>query len=181
MRAMTRDDADSRKVRLTKRVLREALVELLQDRDIARVTVTSVCALADVHRSTFYAHYETIFDLLDDVEKDYLEHVPYLVLGESRAVAREEFRGYLRYVADNRAVFRALLANGRMQDRVIDASLARMAEISPMEPAEYEATVRYATAGTFSLIDWWVRLGCQDADSMADTLLDITERMSGEY
>lgn len=42
----------------------EALLELLEKKDFAYITVKEICEKAGVNRSTFYLHYETIGDLL---------------------------------------------------------------------------------------------------------------------
>ena len=42
----------------------EALITLLEKKELAYITVSEICKEAGVNRSTFYLHYETIQDLL---------------------------------------------------------------------------------------------------------------------
>jgi AcrR family transcriptional regulator len=60
-----------RRVRRTKKLLREALVSLILERGWDEVTVQDVCARADVGRSTFYVHFadkeEALFSGFDDL------------------------------------------------------------------------------------------------------------------
>ena len=44
----------------------EAFLALLEKKDFAYITVKEICAAAGVNRSTFYLHYETIYDLLSE-------------------------------------------------------------------------------------------------------------------
>ena len=44
----------------------EALLELLEKKDFAFLSVKEICQKAGVSRSTFYLHYETIDDLLEE-------------------------------------------------------------------------------------------------------------------
>ena len=37
-----------------------SFVSLLQDKELRDITVTDICKLADIERSTFYAHYEDV-------------------------------------------------------------------------------------------------------------------------
>lgn len=60
---------DRRSVR-TKKALKNALIELLQKKEINSITVTDLSELADVGRGTFYLHYQNPFDLLDHLEDD---------------------------------------------------------------------------------------------------------------
>ena len=48
----------------------EALVTLLTQKDIEYITVKEICEKAGFNRSTFYLHYDTINDLLNET----LEH-----------------------------------------------------------------------------------------------------------
>jgi len=57
------DDSD-RRVRKTRRQLRDALVALILEKGWDTVTVQDVCAKADVGRSTFYVHFADKEDLL---------------------------------------------------------------------------------------------------------------------
>ncbi len=44
----------------------EALIECLEKKDFEYITVKEICEKAGVNRSTFYLHYETIADLLNE-------------------------------------------------------------------------------------------------------------------
>lgn len=44
----------------------EALIALLAKKELEYITVKEICAKAGVHRSTFYLHYETMGDLLEE-------------------------------------------------------------------------------------------------------------------
>ena len=72
---MTRKN-ENRRVRMTKRLMKDALLELLGEKDLANISVTAICETADVHRSTFYNYYTDPADLLRDIEQDYLDMIP---------------------------------------------------------------------------------------------------------
>lgn len=44
----------------------EAFLGLLDEKEFQYITVKEICQRAGVHRSTFYLHYETVSDLLDE-------------------------------------------------------------------------------------------------------------------
>ncbi len=54
------------RVRRTHKLLWEALMSLLAERDFESITVTAICERAMVHRTTFYKHYEDKYALLSD-------------------------------------------------------------------------------------------------------------------
>ena len=57
----------------------QAFLELLEKKDFAYITVKEICHEADVNRSTFYLHYETLDDLLkvsvEYMNRHFLEHM----------------------------------------------------------------------------------------------------------
>ena len=46
--------------------MNEALISLLEKKDLEFTTVKEICETAGVNRSTFYLHYETISDLMNE-------------------------------------------------------------------------------------------------------------------
>lgn len=51
-------------------VLKDSLLTLLKEKQISAITVKELCELADINRSTFYAHYSDQFDLLNQIENE---------------------------------------------------------------------------------------------------------------
>ena len=65
-----------RRTRLTKSLIRRAFTDLLAEKSLQRITVREVCQRAGVNRSTFYAHYTDLYDLLTRIEEEMLEDFP---------------------------------------------------------------------------------------------------------
>lgn len=63
---------EDRRIAMTKRLLKAALIELLKEQDIYHISIRELCERADVNRTTFYKYYGSQFDLLTDMEKDML-------------------------------------------------------------------------------------------------------------
>ncbi len=63
---------EDRRVTMTKRMLKDALTEMLRSEDIYHVSIRELCQRADVNRTTFYKYYGNQFDLLADMENDLL-------------------------------------------------------------------------------------------------------------
>ncbi|KRO10909.1 TetR/AcrR family transcriptional regulator [Lactiplantibacillus xiangfangensis] len=55
---------------MTKRLIQDSLIQLLQEQSIDEITVTAVCKAADINRGTFYAHYEDVKDCMNRMEQD---------------------------------------------------------------------------------------------------------------
>lgn len=66
-------DSDVR-VRHTKERVRKALFQLLSQKSFLKITVTEICQIAEINRTTFYKHYLDMHDLLEKTEEDILKH-----------------------------------------------------------------------------------------------------------
>lgn len=56
-----------RKRAYSQKVLKEALLKLLVDQPLSKITVQKLCETADVNRTTFYSNFEDIFALYRQV------------------------------------------------------------------------------------------------------------------
>ncbi|MCL1975558.1 MAG: TetR family transcriptional regulator C-terminal domain-containing protein [Firmicutes bacterium] len=64
-----------RRIRYTKKVLKESLLELMAVKSIGKIQIKEICDLADVNRGTFYNHYNDQFDLLRQVQDEFASEV----------------------------------------------------------------------------------------------------------
>jgi AcrR family transcriptional regulator len=69
---MTSEKLDRRK-RYTRMVLKKSFMQLLKEKALSSITVKEICEIADVNRSTFYAHYTDQYALLKQIEDELIE------------------------------------------------------------------------------------------------------------
>ena len=73
-----------RRIRKTKQTIQEAFFDLLEESSAEHITVSQLCARANINRNTFYYHYGAVLDLLNeiidnfaqDMEAIYQEDIP---------------------------------------------------------------------------------------------------------
>lgn len=63
---------DNQRVMITKLLLKDALLRLLETNHISKISVRELCQEAEINRSTFYRHYETTHDVLLEVTRDFI-------------------------------------------------------------------------------------------------------------
>lgn len=68
---MTKRKTDRRTL-ITKDMIKDALLELLQNISYEKITVTALCKQAEITRATFYLHYGNIDDVLNELLDDAL-------------------------------------------------------------------------------------------------------------
>ena len=101
----------------TARRMDEALIELLEKKDLEYITVKEICEKAGVNRSTFYLHYESVSDLVDEtaemINNRFISYFPQnkdevlsKISSRNREkmvfVRREYLLPYLGFIKDNK-------------------------------------------------------------------------------
>ncbi len=66
---MSVNENDSR-VRRTKKLIRQGLVELAKTKSISKITVKELTDCVDINRGTFYLHYKDVYDLVESIENE---------------------------------------------------------------------------------------------------------------
>lgn len=105
--------------------MNEALMSLLEKKDFEYITVSEICKLAKVNRSTFYLHYENIYDLLGETTRNLLDgFLEYFSIDtktmsmnfydkelfELNFITNEYLNPYLLYIKENSRVFSTAVA-----------------------------------------------------------------------
>ena len=74
---------ENQRVKLSKIMLKNALVELLETKPINKITVYELCRSAEINRSTFYKYYGEPQDILNEIVNELLEKTAIIVKNEN--------------------------------------------------------------------------------------------------
>jgi len=112
------------RVTRTRKMLRDALVALLEEKSYDRITIADITDRATVNRKTFYLHYETKDHLLQSVTDGILDEL----FGEAKAaqpidLSIDEMQSYIAgrifaYVKKHRTFFEVMFERKAMTDFV---------------------------------------------------------------
>ena len=101
---------ENRRIQMTKKLLKESVFELMEQKPLNKITIKEICENADVNRTTFYKYYGDQYMLVKDAEDELLkktsEFLKSLSSDEEKTKLLEEF---LTYVRNNGDTFRILL------------------------------------------------------------------------
>lgn len=177
----------------------EALIALLEMKDLEYITVKEICEKAGVNRSTFYLHYETIDDLVNEamesvnkrflsyftqITDDFFDKVNGKELKDLVLITQDYLQPYLQFINDNKKVYRAAFRNPNdMQANVRYGNLKRTILEPILKKFGVPDTFRqyyivYYIEGTIAIIKEWLKNDCSDPVETIATIIEECVRPS---
>ena len=92
---MEEQKKEDRRVRRTKKMLTQALTQLMQEKQIKEITVKELTDLADMNRGTFYLYYRDVYDMLEKLEDSMFEALDSIAALHETDAARQETKPIL--------------------------------------------------------------------------------------
>ncbi|MED3729534.1 TetR/AcrR family transcriptional regulator [Priestia filamentosa] len=189
-----RDSNRDLRVMRTKESIRDALVELIEEKGFKAITVKDITTRANINRGTFYAHYQDKFDLMTKCQEEIMSEM--LRIGkEYFPQAIEELRTstltskpftftvlMFEYLNDNSRFMKAIL--GPKGDFSFQTELKKFMwntlfehEMVKQEnlcvPEEY--LISYVSSAHIGVIQQWLNSGGKESpEEMAQILSTIT-------
>lgn len=66
----------------SRRLMCDAMLELMSEKPLAKITVTDIVKRADVNRGTFYLHYSSVNDIIDEMQDSLIAQMDQYFLDE---------------------------------------------------------------------------------------------------
>ena len=103
-------ESTDRRIRKTLTTLKSSLLVLLSKKKLAEVTVSELCETADINRTTFYAHYQTVRDLYEEIEKDELEELKKIMEPDSSHTYNDLYAAIVEHIYNNQLLYKTLFS-----------------------------------------------------------------------
>lgn len=145
------------RVRRTRALLRQALVELIENRGFDRITVGALTSTAMVSRAAFYRNYRDKYQLVEQIFDEAMAEMTTGDPGDTRS-PEQRWTGFLNHIDAYHRLYGALLGrNGSawFSDRMRSALAAMSSEHLPGQNAD--SLVSSVIAAIFiQSITWWL-------------------------
>jgi AcrR family transcriptional regulator len=169
------------RVKYTKQILKETLVSLLGQKPLNKITVKELCSVAEVNRATFYSHYTDLYDLMDQVKKEFTDkichHIETVVILRDEDT-RAEFVEFLRLLKENIRLYKVLLEeNGRdsLRNRTWHMALDCYRSQGKLPDVKSELKFINRASGDSAMIEAWIRRDAPIPENdMADLIHDLS-------
>lgn len=170
---------EGRRVRMTKMLLKQSLIDLMRQKSIHEISIKDICAGADINRSTFYRHYNTQYELYDEILEDITNDIGdiYTSCGGENYSTQLFLSEVLKYIESRRETFLVILSGNsnvsmgetfnRFTNRFIDTENESDLKVY---------IIQFIAAGMTSFI--WTWLNKENRHSAEDVSLVISSVMT---
>ncbi|MCU9614415.1 TetR/AcrR family transcriptional regulator [Caldibacillus lycopersici] len=178
-----------RRINKSKSALKDALLQLMEEKDFRKITITDLVNISNLNRGTFYKHYQSKEELLDELIDDVIHDLvhsyrePYLhtdkfAISELTSGAVKIFEHVASY-----AKFYTIIVNSNVlpgfQNKICDV-LKQLSLLDLQNVINVKNTINrnlyssYTSYALFGLIVEWVKEGfIYSTKYMADQLIEI--------
>lgn len=166
------------RVKKTRRAIQKAFIALLREKPIEKITVKEIAERAEINKTTFYSHYETLDALTAEMERQTVQLVcdnmggAQQLLDAPEAFVQEMFAS-LQQATDCLGVVPASAMNLFTQ-HLRDAILEQI-KLANMEPSQYEnvgAILIFVMNGLSGLLNTDAKLAQKQIDVIAAVVAD---------
>lgn len=189
-----------RRIRKTRRVIRQCLTELLKTKRIQDITVREISEKADINRGTFYLHYRDIFDLMEQIENELLEELAdvlnHFKASDLLSNPALVFTRVFQLVKENNDMVSILIGqNGdinfvnRLKDIVREKCLkdwmelfrpgadggrqtSRSSQNTLLDDSAFEAYYSFTVTGCIGLVQYWLDSGLKETPEQLASLVE---------
>jgi AcrR family transcriptional regulator len=182
-----------RRIIRTKRFIRDALTELMEEKGFEGVTVRDLTKKADINRGTFYLHYQDKYDLLEKSENEVIQEIKEFIQKANpheivSANLKEQPLPFIialfEYIQENARFMKVMLGpkgNPGFHLKIKEVMKTNMQEklelinskTPPLVPLEH--LMSYVTSAHLGVIQYWLEQDMkQSPREMALTLASMT-------
>ena len=114
---------EDRRVRKTRSAIKSSFIELLNEKELEKITIQDIADRADINRGTFYLHYEDKYLLLSDMEDEFISQMTFLnhlhnIMGKDPEDTAKNFiniilKNMLQHISDNITFYQTILQLNR--------------------------------------------------------------------
>lgn len=174
-----------RRVKYTKKAINDTFIELVSKKDIKKITVSEICAKADINRATFYRYYLDVYDLLDSIKKEFEAELKKAFSPESQEenTVMNFAQAMLGVLITNKELVKMLFNTNNglyFLNNILEIAYTHCKEKWKMDlPNIKEENMEYASIyifnGALGIINYWVQ---NDFDKSIDEISEIIETLS---
>lgn len=166
---------NNQRKRNSKERMARAYLQLIQDKKASDISVSELCNLANVNRTTFYNNYQNTSELAEEIREELIREYSDLYTGNTDGPTPENYLRMFRHIKDNQIFYHTyfrLCPDSRGLYKYYDKNLARLEGKDKHVEYHVEYHVEFFAAGITAIIKKWLDSGCKESpEEMLDILM----------
>lgn len=157
----------NKKIEKTKANILEALLILLQHKEIYEISIRELTEAAHIHRNTFYIHYGNLYDILAEVEEDMCREVEEMTNEMEPDQLKENLesvlKGVFEYLYQEREKcelimrYRGSVSSGKgIVESIFVKYLKAFPNTVDKTSVEFQVQFYYCTTGAMGIVRYWM-------------------------
>lgn len=172
---------NNKRKRESRSKMEAVFVELLQTKELHQITVSDICKLAGLNRSTFYANYIDIYGLADVVRENLEQNLKELYQEEiTHGFNSNNYLKLFQHIAENPLFYKTYFKLGydnQYKITVYDKELATEHFNNRFIPYHME----FFKSGISAIIKMWLSNGCQETPEEMNEIIQSEYKGRFEY
>ena len=150
--------------------IKKAFLQLLETKELPRITVSELCQLAQINRSTFYANYQDVYDLADGICADLQREVDAIMATQDGMIIEASFLDLLRHMNEHRSLYLSYFKLNRMTER--NSAVLPASQLKAWTYDDFVAYhVEFFRHGFNAIIQMWLEGGCVESPEQIQAIL----------
>lgn len=92
----------------TEKIILDSMISLLNQKRFQDIQIEDICSKADINKSTFYLHYQSLYQLLSSLEDSFVSSLEKIVYESNPKTFQETVPSLVQYFKDNKRFASAL-------------------------------------------------------------------------
>lgn len=176
------------RTRYTQMQIKKSFLTLMRDRPMSKITVKSICELAEINRATFYKYYADPYDLLNKLQLELAGHIKDLLESAQSDTLPSVLVPMMQHMSsdrDSRLIAQCAEYGDRFPTRIFPLLYDRIAErVASEHPGldddEREWYYYFIANGCIGVVNQWVKTGMkqppEELAAFLERLHQIMER-----
>lgn len=174
---------ENQRIRLTKKLLKDALIKLLHQKSLDKISVTELCRCAEINRVTFYKYYSNPSDVLTEMKNELLSGIEERISTyEKNSIHLISALQFFQEKRDELIILMKNVPSNEWEEWLFYSPNIRKIllenNFNEYSETDKERAYLFICNGAYSVIRKWMIEGCQESpESIADFIHGFATRL----
>lgn len=166
--------SNNKKKRNSQEKIEKTFLQLIQKKNIDEISVSNICKICELNRSTFYANYIDIYDLVEKVKSKMAEEFAQTQISNNAKQNPDGYLKFFRYIKENQIFFKTYFKLESISISNISQYDFDMAE-KYYNNKHIDYHIEFFRAGLNAIVKKWLNNNCKETPE------EMVEIITTEY